>query len=188
MGGRTENFLEDEILIRECLSGDREAWSKLITKYANLIFSIPVKRGLSEDDAADIFQSVCLSLLASLGTLREPRSLAAWLIQTTAHECNRVYVHQQKWTAVDLEKNRVATQDIPHDTVAQLEREQILRQAVRELSPECRKLIELLFFHDPPIPYATAAAELGLATGSIGATRMRCLEKLRRSLDEQGFN
>jgi RNA polymerase sigma factor (sigma-70 family) len=187
MGIPAESFREDEMLIQQCLNGEQEAWSKLIRKYAKLIFSIPIKRGLGEEDAADIFQSVCLSLLASLGSLREPRSLAAWLIQTTARACNRVQVHQKKWRTMEVERDSAATDDVPDETLAQLEREQLLREAVNELSPECRKLIELLFFKDPPIPYETAAAQLGLAKGSIGATRMRCLEKLRRSLDEQGF-
>jgi DNA-directed RNA polymerase specialized sigma24 family protein len=71
----------DEQLVRDCRKGKDSAWSALIFKYKNLIFSIPIRYGFSEEDAADIFQAVCMDLLADLPRLREPKALAGWLIQ-----------------------------------------------------------------------------------------------------------
>ena len=51
------------------------------------IFSIPIRYGFSEEDAADIFQAVCMDLLAELPRLREPKALAGWLIQVTRNKC-----------------------------------------------------------------------------------------------------
>ena len=62
----------DARLVRECLNGNDEAWSALIDKYKNLIYSIPVKYGFSSDEASDIFQGVCLELLADLPKLCKP--------------------------------------------------------------------------------------------------------------------
>src|SRR4051794_3572662 len=170
---------EDEVLVRECLNGNAQAWSELIDKYKNLIFSIPVKYGFSPEDATEIFQSVCLTLLRDLSRLREPRALAAWLIRTTAHKCKR-YRHDQKMY-VDREITEglnAQTDNLPEQLLEELEREQILREVINKQSPECRQLIDLLFFENPPLRYEEAAQALGLAKGSIGATRLRCLEKL----------
>ena len=180
-------FAQDETLVQECLLGDENAWSTLIDKYANLIFSIPIKRGFSQDDAADIFQSVCLTALRDLRSLRQPKALAAWLIQLTVHTCARWKTHERKYSDTEVDEKTEASAELPDDFVEQLEREQMLREALRELNVECRRLIELLFFTTPPVRYETAAAELGLATGSMGATRMRCLEKLRHSLERKGL-
>ncbi len=51
----------------------------------------------------------------------------------------------------------------------------------------CRKLVEMLFYGQPPPPYAEVAARLGLATGSIGFIRGRCLKKLEAGLKAGGF-
>jgi len=67
----------DERLIGRCLKGDQEAWSALIDKYKNLIYSIPMKLGMHQD-AGDIFQSVCVDLLSELPRLREHRALPKW--------------------------------------------------------------------------------------------------------------
>jgi RNA polymerase sigma factor (sigma-70 family) len=183
-----EGFETDEALIQECLLGNQKAWTILIDKYANLIFSIPIKRGFSRDDAADIFQTVCLTLLRDLSQLRQPAALTAWLIRLTARTCNRWTNRQHRYAEAELhEETSAAQNELPYEVVQQLEREQMLREAVSELAIECRQLIDLLFFTAPPMPYEAAAAALGLAKGSIGATRMRCLEKLRRVLEEKGF-
>src|ERR1700730_15894638 len=76
----------DEQLIGRCLKGDPEAWSALIDKYKNLIYSIPIKLGMYQD-AGDIFQSVCVDLLSELPRLREHRALPKWLMQTCYHKC-----------------------------------------------------------------------------------------------------
>src|SRR5437588_776507 len=52
----------------------------------------------------------------------------------------------------------------------------------------CIEFLQLLFFQQPPLPYAEVARRMGLATGSIGFIRGRCLEKLRKALVEFGFN
>jgi DNA-directed RNA polymerase specialized sigma24 family protein len=42
----------------------------------------------------------------------------------------------------------------------------------------------MLFFEQPPLPYEEVAKRLGLATGSIGFIRSRCLHRLQKLLQE----
>jgi RNA polymerase sigma factor (sigma-70 family) len=180
---------DDARLVKKCLSGNEEAWSALIEKYKALIYSIPVKYGLSQPDASDVFQATCLELLARLPELRKPRALPKWLMQVAHHECYRWKRSQQRMVSRDAEP------DLPEPeapAIAQLlleqtQEEQILREAVRLLTPQCQRLVALLFFETPARPYAEVAKELGLAQGSIGFTREKCLERLRRQLSKSGF-
>jgi RNA polymerase sigma factor (sigma-70 family) len=179
---------QDEFLVQECLKGSEEAWSALIDKYKNLIFSIPIKYGFSRDEATDLFQAVWVSVLQELPQLREPRALGAWLIQMTSHKCFRWKEQRNRYIETELQETLPdELPKIPEQLFREIEREQILREALASLSPDCKRLVEFLFFKDPPVPYEQLSKTLGLAKGSIGATRMRCLEKLRRWLDEKGF-
>jgi RNA polymerase sigma factor (sigma-70 family) len=178
----------DERLVSECLKGNQQAWSALLDKYKNLIFSIPVKLGLHEE-ASDIFQAVCLDLLTGLPNLREPRALPKWLMQTCYHKCMRHHRAAGKMVplADETENLPADTQELPHDLVVQVEREQVLRDVIAELPPRCERMIRMLFFENPPRAYQTIAAELGVATGSIGFIRGRCLARLRKQLERKGF-
>jgi RNA polymerase sigma factor (sigma-70 family) len=183
----------DEQLIGRCLKGDQEAWSALIDKYKNLIYSIPVKLGMHQD-AGDIFQSVCVDLLSELPRLREHRALPKWLMQTCYHKClhyqrtaDRLVELAPEGADSDAAIPASSADGLPEHMLVQLEQEQILRDAISELPEKCERMVRLLFFEFPPRPYENIAEELGMATGSIGAIRGRCLAYLRKHLEKRGF-
>jgi len=189
-GKKIRSGWDDTRLVKECLAGKEEAWSLLIDKYKALIYSIPVKYGLPLHEAADVFQSTCMELLTGLPQLREARALPKWLMQVAHHQCYRVKHRAQRLVSRDAEPDlpEPETPAIAEALVQQTQEEQMLREAMVTLTPQCRRLVELLFFETPPRPYAEVASELGLALGSIGFTRQKCIERLRRTLDELGFH
>jgi RNA polymerase sigma factor (sigma-70 family) len=182
---------EDECLVQGCIQGEPEAWEKLIDKYKRLIYSIPIKYGANSADAADVFQAVCIEVLHSLPQLKNVQSLRSWLITVTIRQSYRWRKKQSNHIELDAMEPEVAEGiafTAPVETLAELEQEQIVRNVVAKLPPRHRELVKLLFFEQPPLPYAEVARRLGLATGSIGFIRGRCLEKLRKALVEFGFN
>ena len=184
------NTWDDVRLVKACLSGREEAWSCLIEKYKALIYSIPIKYGFSKDDASDVFQATCLELLVRLPDLRKPRALAKWLMQVTHHECYRWKRSQQRMISRDADPE-LPEPEIPaiaESLVQQTQQEQMLREAMSLITPQCRRLVELLFLETPARPYAEVARELGLARGSIGFPREKCIERLRRQLSKRGFD
>jgi RNA polymerase sigma factor (sigma-70 family) len=186
---RSPGVWNDARLVKECLAGNEEAWSQLIEKYKALIYSIPVAYGLPPHEAADVFQATCMELLARLPELREPRALPKWLMQVAHHQCYRRKKLEGKVVSWDAEPDlpELQTPPVAENIVREAQEGQMLREAVAALSPQCRRLVELLFFETPPRPYVEIAAELGLAPGSIGFTRQKCIERLRRYLDKLGF-
>jgi RNA polymerase sigma factor (sigma-70 family) len=179
----------DERLVSECLKGNEQAWSALIDKYKNLIYSIPIKLGMYEE-APEIFQAVCVDLLVDLHKLREPRALPKWLMQVCYHKCLQ---HRRKsenqLSLGDNEDLPLSNEQspLPEDLLGQLQHEQMVRDAIGELSTRCERLVRMLFFESPPRPYQEIAKELDLATGSIGFIRGRCLSKLKKQLEKMGF-
>ena len=179
----------DARLVHECVSGSEEAWRALILKYKNLIFSIPVKYGFSTDDSTDIFQAVCLDLLSELPKLRKVKALPKWIMQITAHKCFHRKQQQQRTEVMDpaAKEFQKSTPSRAQEALQEAEDEQSLRQAMAELPPRCRELVHMLFYDEPVRPYQEIAATLGIAVGSIGFIRQRCLERLRKRLLETGF-
>lgn len=175
----------DERLVRACLQGSEEAWEAVLQKYKNLVYSIPMKYGFTPEDAADVFQSVWLDLVKELPKLREPKALSGWLIKVTANRCFQWRRREGRYPRSEMEEP-VETPRLD-ELLDEVEREQSVREAVASLSERCRRLIQMLFFELPPLPYAEVAKKLGLARGSIGFIRGRCLNRLRRRLGERGF-
>jgi RNA polymerase sigma factor (sigma-70 family) len=170
-------------LVARARSGDRQAWDALVERYAPLIWSICRKHRLGQADADDVGQSVWLRLLDQLDRVREPAALPGWLSTTTRRECLRVLSAAQgphaTIYALDVESlpdQRAGTAD---QELLAAERHAALRAAFTQLPPNGQQLLALLTA-DPPVPYADISAQLGIPVGSIGPTRSRYLDKIRR--------
>ncbi len=180
----------DERLVAECLKGNADAWNAIIEKYRKLIYSVPIRYGLAPHDAGDIFQQVCMQLLEALPTLRDPKCLAAWLVTVAAHGSLQWAGRERRFQSFDFDAkpdDGPVAAETPYALFRELERSRILHEALAEVPLRCRQLLRMLFFDTPAVSYEEAAKRLGLATGSIGFIRMRCLNRLRKKLEERGF-
>ncbi len=189
--GKPTSAWSDEDLVAECLRGNEQAWSSVIDKYKKLVYSAPIKYRMSPQDAADIFQEVWVELYAELKNLRKPGALGGWLISVASHKCYQwkrrrlLEAEQQQLNGADREPR--SRELLFPEWKEQAERAQLLRDTVAALPERCQQMVQMLFYQDPPVPYADVARTLGLAQGSIGFIRGRCLDRLRARLEEKGF-
>jgi RNA polymerase sigma factor (sigma-70 family) len=177
-------------LVSDCRQGDQLAWEKLVRRYQRLIYAIPRRAGLSEDQAAEIFQDVFTTLFEKLDDIEDPERLQAWLVTTTRRRTLRT-ISQMPATlrlddaADDLARTAEMLRDespLPDEQLLVLEEQHRIRTAVAQLDERCQTLVRLLFYQSEPPSYAEVAEVLGVPEGSIGPTRARCLGKLLRIL------
>jgi RNA polymerase sigma factor (sigma-70 family) len=182
----------DVQLVLACRRGDQLAWERLIQRYQRLIYAIPLRAGLHEDQAAEIFQDVFTTLFQKLNDIEQPEKLQAWLVTTTRrktlHAVSQALVRQQSHVNTD-EPSHVVTlirdeAPLPDEQLLILEEQHRIRTALSSLDERCRMLLEMLFYLAKPPSYADIAASLGVPEGSIGPTRARCLAKLLRMLND----
>jgi RNA polymerase sigma factor (sigma-70 family) len=174
-------------LVEACLKGNSQAWEALLVRYQGLIYSIPLRYGLSAHDADDIFQNVSLLLLENLDRLRDRQQLGAWLATTTRRECWRHLRRRRQDSGISYLDEQIPGGQRMDETFLELERQSITRSAVDLLGASCRHLLMLLFYAEPHPSYAEISRTLGVSEGSIGPMRARCLEKLMKILEKMGF-
>lgn len=168
----------DRELIDSCLRGEQRAWTDLIARYERLIYSVARKLCSQPEDCADVFQRVCLDLYQNLRQLRNDQTLPAWLITVTRRRSFAFLRGKRE----DISIEEYAAEANPQ--VDAVENEFLLERAVAELPSRCESLIRLLYFDSEEPTYAEVSQRLGIPVASIGPTRARCLEKLRRLLEQ----
>jgi RNA polymerase sigma factor (sigma-70 family) len=171
-------------LVARVGEGDQAAWNELVERYSPLVWSICLQYQLNRQDIDDVGQNVWLLLVEHIGSLREPAALPGWLATTTRHEALRVLRASRRRDHADLPPDDQLPPGPADATIEQelitAERDAALRAAFAELPRRCHELLSLLM-SDPPPGYAHISATLGIPVGSIGPTRARCLDRLRRS-------
>jgi RNA polymerase sigma factor (sigma-70 family) len=176
--------ISDRSLIRSCRRGEVGAWQRLLDRYERLVFSVPRRYGLSPEDAADITQLTFTILIQSMDTLSEDSNLGAWLITVS---------RRHTWRLLDRNRRKVASEyAIRGETNTPPASEDIegwelgewLNHGLSLVSKDCRELLSALYLEPEQPSYADVAARLGMAVGSVGPTRIRCLKRLRQVLGE----
>jgi RNA polymerase sigma factor (sigma-70 family) len=175
----------DAALLQACRRGDELAWDLIVERYQRLIYTIALRAGLSEEDAADVLQRVFLILLEQLETIQQPEQLSAWLTSTTRHEAWRMRRRERYMSMISSDDSAGLAEQpdpgpLPAELVERLEQQQLVQRAVVALDPRCQRLLSLLFLQAEAPSYAAIAVQLEMREGAIGPTRARCLEKLRR--------
>ena len=170
-------------LVAGAKNGEQQAWDALVERYTPLIWSICRRHRLSSADAEDVGQRVWLQLVSQLDKVRDPAALPGWLVTTTQRECGTVQrvARRSQPLGRALDANHIPDQQTgpAEQVLLAAERHAALREAFTRLPPCCQRLIAMLI-EDPPVRYAQISAQLGIPVGSIGPSRSRCLDKLRR--------
>ncbi len=185
--------LSDAELISMCLKQDAGAWEALIQRYHRLITSITFKFALTAEDAADIYQLVCMRLYQQMAGLRKQEKLSSWVITVTVRECWKLKKHPLLTNSLDAQAEAVGFEladerTVPFDeSLVLIEKQHQIRRAMELLPENCRRMLEMLFFEDEPASYTEISQRLGTPVPSIGPTRARCLEKMKQSLKTVGF-
>ena len=180
----------DRELVEACLSNNSGAWEVLIERYQRLIYSIPIRLGMTSQEAGDIFQCVCLILVRKLSTLRKQDSLYSWLITTTTRECWRVGARSrreagpERWEPDNTADDCRTPENMAYERRIAEERNEVVRRALSQLPDRCRDLITMLYYLNEEPTYEDVAKRLNMPVSSIGPTRGRCLEKLKKILGD----
>jgi RNA polymerase sigma factor (sigma-70 family) len=183
VAGSTSPPVSASFLMSRAKRGDKEAWDALVERYASLIWSTCRRYRLNDADAEDVGQCVWLQLVEHVDRIRDPAALPGWLVTTTRRECVRVlrsaHRHQPGDYVPDFEHIAEQGSRTAEEEVLAAERHAALREALTDLPPAWQRLMAMLAA-DPPVPYAEISSRLGIAVGSIGPTRARCLDRIRR--------
>jgi RNA polymerase sigma factor (sigma-70 family) len=189
---------DDAHLVSLCLGGDGAAWAALVRRYQRLVHVVAMRAGFDEHGAADVFQTVFARLVQHLPGIEDPGRLQAWIVTTAKREA-LLQRHRAARTISITRAGEVGDAGegedwdmadealLPEELLTSLQEQHQVRLALARLEPRCRGLLERLFSEaDERVPYEQIAQDLGMPVGSIGPTRARCLDKLRRLLEQPG--
>ena len=181
--GRPDRNARIAGMVDEARQGSMDALGQLVTELSPLLWHTARAAGLSSDDAQDVVQTVWMRLLSHLDGIRTSAALTGWLVVTTRREAWRVRAAGRRQLPADHEWFSVLPDARPgsDEQVILDDQRRELWVAIGQLPQRCQELLRIIAFVPRP-DYQVVAAELGMAVGSIGPTRGRCLAKLRALL------
>lgn len=180
---------EMSALLESASAGSQSAWNEIVERYTNLLWAVGRAYRLDTAATNDVIQTTWLRLIENIDRIREPERLAGWLATTARRECVRVLQQTgRELPAWDVETFAELGDQAPaldHGLLTD-ERDAVLWGCFRQLSDRCQRFLRVLTSVDRS-SYTDVAAVFGVPIGSIGPTRMRCLERLRELIRGTGY-
>lgn len=179
----------DAELVLACRRGDETAWNALVDRYQRLIITIPRRAGLSEEQAADVFQEVFLTLFEKLNEIEQPERIRSWIVTTAKFKTWGIIRSKKGFyspeTSEEMEFEMASLPDaspLADDVLIELEQQHLIRTALKELEERCQKILSMIYLQDSAASYAEVATAIGVGETSISPMRSRCLQKLAKIL------
>ncbi len=171
----------------EVLAGRSTAWNELIDKYQSLVYAVATRAGLSMADAADCFQQTFVLLYQHRQRISDPSRLSAWLVTTAKRESIRLGRQSSSVKEPEPGSEPADNSPLQDELLEQTERQALLEIALKQLDDRCQALLKALFFAPEELSYEQIAKSVGIAFNSLGPIRGRCLQRLRKLLEESGY-
>jgi RNA polymerase sigma factor (sigma-70 family) len=174
-------------LVLAAAAGDRLAWGQLVERYDRLVWAVARSFRLSDSDASDVVQTTWLRLVENLDRIHQPERVSSWLVTTARRECLGFVRRQAQRAPASLPPMDLVEDDAPplDQSLLAGERDRAVWAAFSRLSERCQSLLRLLIA-DPQPSYEDVGLALDMPIGSIGPTRARCLENLRKVMGSGG--
>ena len=179
----------DADLVFECRRGNQGAWDELVGRYQRLIFAIPRRAGLNEEQAADVFQEVFLTLFEKLDDIQQPEKIRSWIVTTAKFKTwavvrgSKGLYSPESEEEMEQEMAKLADRSpLADDVLIELEQQHLIRTALEKLEDRCQKILSMLYLRNSSASYAEVADAIGVGETSISPLRARCLKKLEKLL------
>jgi RNA polymerase sigma factor (sigma-70 family) len=172
----------DRRLVKACLQGDEDAWTAVWERYGSLVKAVARRTGCDSEEARDVVQRVALVALQNLGSLANPEKLAGWLAGVARFQSMELIRQRRPAAALDGFEGSVDAR-VDDDLIRDQELAQ-LKVAFDRLEDRCRRLLYRLELKEPTDSYRDVAADEGLSETSIGPIRRRCMQRLRKLVEQ----
>jgi RNA polymerase sigma factor (sigma-70 family) len=176
---RTSDERSAAELLGAVQQGDRDAWRELVVRYSSTVWAVARAHRLDTNDAADVVQNTWLSLTENVNAIRNPAALPGWLSTTARRHSLRAIAAGRREIPVDEPRSPQLSAEGPEIQVVTNAWHRALWRAFTLLPQRCQQVLRVLV-HAPEFSYEQVAISVGIAPGSIGPTRGRCLRELRR--------
>lgn len=168
----------DSQILRDAISGDRDALSSLINKYKDTAFNLAISIVKDQEDAKDIIQESFLKVLENIHKFRNDSKFSTWLYKIVYNQSIGLVQKKGKMKFQDFNKNSVALQMF--ETDIEIDRYEALYKAIDQLAESEYMLIQLYYMAEKSIKDIHQIT--GMSVPNIKVSLHRARKKLAEKL------
>jgi len=177
----------DQDLITKILDGETNAFTVLVNRYKDLVFSLALKMLKNRDEAEEVSQDAFIKVYKSLSKFKGDSKFSTWIYKVTYNSClDRLKQYKKNYANVAIDEfteNQIKTIDNAFDTMVQQERKQAIKDCLNELPNDDNVLLTLYYFEE--LSLEEISKIIGITANNVKVKLFRSRKKLASILKEK---
>lgn len=166
-------------IVAAAINRDERAWERLVNEFTPMIKAIARRHRLASCDQDEVAQRTWVAVVRRIGDVRDAASVGGWIATTARRECLGIIRDSARQVPSD-DLVVDATSDADHDEPMILEQRRETVWLVASTLPARKRELLTALSEEPALSLKQVSERLGMPIGSIGPTRQRCLERMRK--------
>ena len=177
----------DQDLIAKVLDGDTNAFSVLVNRYKDLVFSLSLKMLKNREEAEEISQDAFIKVYKSLHKFKGDSKFSTWIYKVVYNSClDRLKQYKKNYALVPIDEfneNQVKTLDNAFDALVSQDRKNAIQACLNKLPSEDSFLLTLYYFEEQSLEEISKI--VGLTANNVKVKLFRGRKKLATILKEK---
>ena len=177
----------DQILINQIIVGDAKAFTELVNRYKDLVFTLALRMLKNREEAEEVSQDTFIKTYKSLHKFKGDSKFSTWIYKVAYNSClDRIKKNKKHLDDVELNEyteHQVKTIDNAFDALVEEERNQLIQECLHLLSSDDSYLLTLYYFEEQSLD--EIANIVGLTANNVKVKLFRSRQKLATILKER---
>ncbi|MBC8490229.1 MAG: RNA polymerase sigma factor [Bacteroidetes bacterium] len=170
-------YQSDSLYIDKVLEGDVSAYSMIVDKHKDLVFTVALRIVRNREDAEEIVQDTFLKVYQSLKSFKKESKFSTWLYRIVYNTAiSKTRKRQLETTDLEYEIIENYTLDNIKEDVSRLEYDEqkiLINKVIEKLSPEESTLINLFYLKEYSTEEISEIMNLSKANVKVKLHRIR---------------
>lgn len=177
----------DNIIINQILAGDANAFTILVDRYKDLVFTLAMRMLQNREEAEEVSQDTFLKVYRSLNKFKGDSKFSTWIYKVAYNSCldqiKKNRKHQNNVEINEFTQYQIKNLDNAFDVLVEEERKQLIQDCLNFLPSEDSFLLTLYYFEEQSLE--EIANIVGLTPNNVKVKLFRSRKKLACILKEQ---
>lgn len=178
---------EDQYYINLIIEGHTNAFSTLVDRYKDLVFSLALRMVKNKEEAEEVAQDTFVKVFKSLRQFKGDSKFSTWIYKVTYNTClDRLKKHkrEQRVDSIDeFNTKQIKSMDNALDAMEAEERKQAIQDCINLLPSDDAFLLTLFYFEEQSLE--EIAKVVNLTENNVKVKLFRSRKKLTTILKER---
>jgi RNA polymerase sigma-70 factor (ECF subfamily) len=178
---------DDQILINQIIAGDTNAFTQLVDRYKDLVYTLALRMLKNREEAEEVSQDTFIKTYRSLHKFKGDSKFSTWIYKVAYNSClDQIKKNKKHLNNVEINeftKHQVKTMDNAFDALVEEERNQLIQDCLHVLPSDDSFLLTLYYFEEQSLD--EIANIVGLTANNVKVKIFRSRKKLAHILKER---